>query len=78
MDVETKLASEDFEVQRYIRDVAFRYDSSAELKQHKRRVQGLADQTAQKLKQKLMCTRTMNCSLILERRSPHSKPRCTS
>ena len=51
MDVEGKLASEDFEVQRYIRDVAFRYDSSAELKQHKRRIQGLADQTAQKLKQ---------------------------
>ena len=51
MDVEAKLASEDFDVQRYIRDIAYRFDSSAELKQHKRRIQGVADQTAQKLKQ---------------------------
>ena len=50
-DTESRLASETFDLQSYIRDVVVRYDSSAELKQHKRKVQGVAEQTAHKLKQ---------------------------
>lgn len=51
MDTESRLASEKFDLQSYIRDVVTRYDGLAELKQHKRRVQSVADETAQKLKQ---------------------------
>ncbi len=49
--LEAMLAAEDFDLNRYVGKVAFQYDSSEELKQHKRRIQALADQTAQKLKQ---------------------------
>lgn len=51
MDLEKQLASEEFDIGRHMKHVAFHYDGSTELKQHKKRVQGVADQTAQKLKQ---------------------------
>ena len=51
MDVEQKLSSELFEVHTYIRDVAREMDSSMEVKRHKRAIQEVAEQTAQKLKQ---------------------------
>ena len=51
MDLEKQLASEDFDINRHMKWVAFQYDGSAELQQHKKHVQSVADQTAQKLKQ---------------------------
>ena len=51
VDVEYKLAADSFDVQFYMRDVAQDMDSSAELKKHKRSIQAVAEQTAQKLKQ---------------------------
>lgn len=50
VDLESRLASEKFDVPNYIREVARSYDSAPELKQHKRRIQTVAEQTAQKLK----------------------------
>ena len=50
-ELESKLASEKFDMQLYIREVAFKYDSSRELSQHKRRIQSVAEKTAQKLKE---------------------------
>lgn len=49
-EVESQLASEKFDITNYIRDVACNYDSIPELKQHRRRVVNVAEQTAQKLK----------------------------
>lgn len=49
-DLESRLASENFDCASYIRDVACSHDSGPELKQHRRRIQLLAAQTAQKLK----------------------------
>ena len=51
MAIEHKLSSETFDVQSYIREVARDLDSSVELKRHKRNIQEVAEQTAQKLKQ---------------------------
>ena len=51
MAIEHRLSSETFEVQSYIREVARDLDSSVELKRHKRNIQEVAEQTAQKLKQ---------------------------
>lgn len=51
MDIENKLSSETFDVQSYIREVAKEKDSSAEMKMHKRKIQEVAEQTSQKLKQ---------------------------
>ena len=51
MDVEHKLSSDIFEVHTYIRDVSKAMDSSTEVKRHKRSIQEIAEQTAQKLKQ---------------------------
>ena len=51
MDVEYQLAADSFDVQIYMRDVARDMDSSVELKKHKRSIQAVAEQTAQKLKQ---------------------------
>lgn len=51
MDVEGKLSSDVFEVNGYIGDVAREMDSSMEVKRHKRAIQEVAEQTAQKLKQ---------------------------
>lgn len=49
-ELEAKLSREDFEIQRYVREVAMRYDSSHQLKQHKMRILGLAEDTSQRLK----------------------------
>lgn len=49
-DLESQLASEKFELASYIKEVACSYDSIPELKQHKRRIATVAEQTAQKLK----------------------------
>ena len=51
MDLEDKLSSEIFDSAEYIKDVACEYDSSDTLRQHKKQIQALAEQTAQKLKQ---------------------------
>ena len=51
MDVETKLSLDGFDVQGHIRDVTKEMDSSVEMKRHKRNIQEVAEQTAQKLKQ---------------------------
>lgn len=51
MDVESKLSSDMFDVHAYIRDVSKAMDSSTEVKRHKRSIQEIAEQTAQKLKQ---------------------------
>ena len=50
VDLESRLASEKFDTPSYIREVACSHDSAPELKQHKRRIQTVAEQTAQKLK----------------------------
>ena len=50
VDLESRLASEKFDTPSYVREVARSYDSAPELKQHKRRIQTVAEQTAQKLK----------------------------
>jgi hypothetical protein len=51
MNLEDKLSSVDFDVNAYIKEVAFQYDSSEDLLQHKKRIQMVAERTAQKLKQ---------------------------
>ena len=48
--LEDRLSASDFDTNHYIKDVAFKYDSSDELHRHKRQIQGVADRTAQKLK----------------------------
>ena len=49
--IEARLSSEGFDVKQFIRDVATSYDTSREWSQHKKRIQSLADRTAQQLKQ---------------------------
>ncbi len=49
-EVESQLASEKFDINNYIKEVACNYDSIPELKRHRQRVVNVADQTAQKLK----------------------------
>ena len=51
MEVEQKLSSDTFDVLGYIKELAKDKDSSVELKAHKKMVQSVAEQTAQKLKQ---------------------------
>ena len=51
MDAEYKLSADTFDLQNYVRDVAKAMDSSTEVKRHKRNIQEVAEQTAQKLKQ---------------------------
>lgn len=48
--LEDRLSASDFDTSHYIKDVAFKYDSSEELHRHKKQIQGIADRTAQKLK----------------------------
>ena len=50
-DLEAKLSAEEFELQRYVREVAMRFDSVHQLKHHKMDVLGLANDTSQKLKE---------------------------
>lgn len=49
--LESRLSYDKFDVKHFIRDVAAAYDSQREWSQHKKRIQGLADRTAQQLKQ---------------------------
>ena len=51
LDVESRLGSEKFDLSSYIRDVVGKYDSSAEIKQHKQKVQKVAEKTSKELKQ---------------------------
>lgn len=51
MELEDKLASDLFDSANYIKEVACEYDSGDALRQHKKQIQALAEQTAQKLKQ---------------------------
>lgn len=51
LDVETRLGSEKFDLSSYVRDVVGKYDSSAEIKQHKQKVQRVAEKTSKELKQ---------------------------
>ena len=50
-DVESRLSAENFDVKQFIRDVSTKYDTSREWSQHRKRIQTLADRTAQQLKQ---------------------------
>ncbi len=50
-ELEACLGSDNFDVKQFVRDVAQSYDSAQEWNQHKKRVQALADRTAQQLKQ---------------------------
>ena len=50
LDLESQLASEKFDLNSYVREVACSYDSIPQLQQHRRRIMTVADQTAQKLK----------------------------
>lgn len=49
--LEACLTSENFDVKQFVRDVGVSYDSAREWNQHKKKIQGLADRTAQQLKQ---------------------------
>ena len=49
--IEDKLSNKDFDTNAYIKDVAYKYDSSDELLKHKKQIQGVAEKTAKKLKQ---------------------------
>ena len=49
--LEACLGSENFDVRQFVKDIAQSYDTAQEWNQHKRRVQALADRTAQQLKQ---------------------------
>ena len=51
LDVETRLGSEKFDLPSYVKDVVSKYDSSAEIKQHKHKVQKVAEKTSKELKQ---------------------------
>lgn len=51
LDVEKRLGDDKFDLPSYIRDVVGKYDSSAEIKQHKQKVQRVAEKTSQELKQ---------------------------
>lgn len=49
--IEARLSSENFDIKQFVREVAQEYDSSKEWSKHKKRIQTLADRTAQQLKQ---------------------------
>ena len=49
--LEACMGTENFDVRQFVKDVAGSYDSAQEWNQHKKRVQNLADRTAQQLKQ---------------------------
>lgn len=49
--IEDKLSSKDFDMNAYIKDVAYKYDNSEDLRRHKKQIQGVAEKTAKKLKQ---------------------------
>lgn len=49
--MEARLSSDNFDIKQFIRDVALEYDTSKEWNHHKKRIHGLADRTAQQLKQ---------------------------
>ena len=49
--MEVRLSSDNFDIKQFIRDVAQEYDTAKEWNRHKKRVQGIADSTAQQLKQ---------------------------
>lgn len=50
-NIEARLSSENFDIRQFVNDVAKEYDTPREWSQHKKRIQGLADRTAQQLKQ---------------------------
>ena len=50
MSIEGRLSSGDFDTATYIKEIAYRFDSSEELTKHKKQIQTAAEQTAQKLK----------------------------
>ena len=49
--VEEQLSASDFDVNGYIKSVAYRFDSSEDLKKHRKHIQSVAEKTAGKLKQ---------------------------
>ena len=49
--LESCLSSVSFDVKQFVRDVSVKYDSAREWSKHKKKVQNLADRTAQQLKQ---------------------------
>lgn len=49
-NLEDQLSLSDFDTNAYIKDVAYKFDSSEELSTHKKQIQALAERTAQKLK----------------------------
>lgn len=49
--IEERLSSENFDIKQFVREVAKDYDTPREWSQHRKRIQGLADRTAQQLKQ---------------------------
>lgn len=51
LDVESRLGSDKFDLSSYIKDVVGKYDSSAEIKQHKQKVVEVAEKTSKELKQ---------------------------
>lgn len=51
LDVESRLGSDKFDLSSYVKDVVSKYDSSAEIKQHKQKVQKVAEKTSKELKQ---------------------------
>ena len=51
LDVESRLGSEKFDLPSYVKDVVSKYDNSAEIKQHKQKVQRVAEKTSKELKQ---------------------------
>ena len=59
---ESRLSSEDFDLRYYIKDVATKFDGADELRKHKKEIQSLADDTAQKLKQNVYA----NYSLFID------------
>lgn len=62
MSVEDRLSHEEFDVNNYIKEVANNYDSSEELAKHKKKIQSVAEKTAQKLKQNVY----QNYSLFID------------
>lgn len=49
--IETRLSSDNFDIKQFIREVAKAYDTPREWAQHKKKIQSMADRTAQQLKQ---------------------------
>lgn len=50
-NIEARLSSENFDIKQFVHEVAMEYDTSRDWSLHKRRIQAVADRTAQQLKQ---------------------------